>query len=357
MLARTRIIVAVAAGLAVAAVGLADSIVLKSTTRFDRPTERITLADIAYLDGPDAEALGPTVVADARGVSGQMIVPIDQVRDALSAAGAKLGLIDLSGHETRVQFASSDQPRAMKGMAVDADAAPRPPAGASNVERGFLAAPALGTTTPRGLLAQMLVDVHASKHAEMRIVVEGADNALLDARGPHRFELVPLASLSSDRITMRIIERDATDVVARHEIVVQPRLRRDVAVTTRAVRRNEPLESAIEIREEWLSPSEFTRFATVESALVANAMDSLAAGERVPASKVRKPIEIKKNDRVVVRREVGLVAIEIPAVAVSDGAVGDVIELRVIDRKDRKAPRTFSAVVVGPGRAEVREGA
>ncbi|MBL9150504.1 MAG: flagella basal body P-ring formation protein FlgA [Phycisphaerae bacterium] len=356
MLVCHRTIFTVAASLAVAAAAMADSIVLKSVTRLDRPVERVTLADIAYLDGPDAEALASTVVADARGMSGEMVVPIDQVRDALSAAGAKLGLIDLSGHETRVQFASSDQPRAMKGMSVDDSLAPRPPAGPSNVERGFLAASALGTTTPRGLLAQMLVDVHAGKRAEMRIIVEGADNALLDARGPHRYELVPLASLSSDRIAMRIIERDADSVVARHEVVVLPLLRRDVAVATRAIRRNEPLESAIEIREEWLSPSDFARFATVESALVANAMDSLAAGERVPASKVRKPIEIKKNDRVVVRREVGLVAIEIPAVAVSDGAVGDVIELRVIDRKDRKAQRTFSAVVVGPGRAEVREG-
>lgn len=336
---------------------LADSIVMKNVVRLAEGASSVRLADIAYLDGPDAERLATVQVAAIDGAAETIEISVDSVRTALDSAGARLSLLDLTGHVTVVRVPAGARPVAMSGLAVDADAAPHVSAAPVALEaRTFLAADAVGATTPRGLIAQMLSDVHAGKGARVRLAIEGADDDLLDARGPRRFEIVPLATLSTDRVPMRLIERDADMVVARHEIVVLPTLERDVAVAARAIRRGDAIEGAIDVQRCWIAPSEFARLAVPQRLAGATACDSIGLGERVPVSKLRKPIEVKKNDRVLVRREVGLVAIEISAVAVSEGAIGDRIELRAIDRKDRRSQRTFTATVVGPGRAELKDG-
>jgi flagella basal body P-ring formation protein FlgA len=65
--------------------------------------------------------------------------------------------------------------------------------------------------------------------------------------------------------------------------------------------------------------------------------------------------QIRRNEKVTIRRELGTMAVEISAIAEEDGALGETIRFRAVDRKDRRDQRTFTAEVTGPGRAVIRD--
>jgi len=334
----------------------ADSVVLKMKVRLGSNETSVKLRDVAYLEGDDVTRLGDIEVATLD-EDGTTELTMDTVRAKLAAAGAKIALLDLSGRAVTIIGASSARPVAMKGLSLDESSKPRVAAVAPASPRiEFLAADAVGTTTPRGLIAQMLTDVHAPKNARVRIAIDGENAAVVDSIGPHRYEVVPLTSLSADRMMVRIVERDGDVVVARHDLSVVPSIETTVATATAVIRRGQPIDGSVEIGMAWVAPSEIGKLARADALSSATAADTVALGERVTEAKMRKPVEIKKNDKVTVRREIGLVAIELVAVAVDDGAIGDVIHLRAVDRKNRKDSRTFTAKVTGPGRAVISEG-
>jgi hypothetical protein len=55
-----------------------------------------------------------------------------------------------------------------------------------------------------------------------------------------------------------------------------------------------------------------------------------------------------------VSRELGSIAIPLTAVALEAGTPGQTIRLQFVDRRGRRDPRAFTAVVTGPGAATVR---
>lgn len=73
------------------------------------------------------------------------------------------------------------------------------------------------------------------------------------------------------------------------------------------------------------------------------------AAEPMPAA-----VAIQANDRVQVSRELGAIAIPLTAVALEAGTPGQTIRLQFVDRRGRRDPRAFTAVVTGPGAATVR---
>lgn len=64
---------------------------------------------------------------------------------------------------------------------------------------------------------------------------------------------------------------------------------------------------------------------------------------------------IQANDRVTVSRELGSIAIPLTAVAVEAGAPGQAIRLQFVDRRGRRDPRTFTALVTGAGTAVISD--
>ena len=190
------------------------------------------------------------------------------------------------------------------------------------------------------------------------LVVTGVDAAFLDqVSATRRFEVVPITALSADRVRMRIIARDGDVVVGRKELIVTPTLEASVATATGAIRRGDAIGDAVDVHTEFVSPSEFRKLPPSTALESVVTTDRLKKGERVTDDKIRQAIEIKKNDKVVIRRELGTIAIELTAIAEEDGAVGQTIRFRAIDRKDRRDRRTFMAEVCGPGQAVIRDGA
>ncbi len=72
----------------------------------------------------------------------------------------------------------------------------------------------------------------------------------------------------------------------------------------------------------------------------------LKAGDVLKKKHVKRDVLVKRGDRVIVRCLVGGVVISLDAEARSDGAEGDLIELRKLGER-----ATFMARVSGPGAA------
>ncbi|MDZ4754106.1 MAG: flagella basal body P-ring formation protein FlgA [Phycisphaerae bacterium] len=341
--------------LAVPSVAVADSIVLRANVKLEGDATHVRLRDVAYLDGESATGLGDTIIAELGGVS-SLTLTLDEVRSKLSVHGAKVGLLDFSGKDVTVRSAHADRAAAMRGMAVDDLATPTiapPPPGPRDE---FIADISRSALTPRGLIADLISNAHADKHTPVRLAVEGVDAALLDATDrTRRYEIVPLTSLSADSVRVRIIGREGDTVVSRTDVTVRVTLESQVAVARYAIRRGGSTGGdAVEVATAWVPPSTFGKLVNVEMVGSAIAQANIAKSDRILRDMVRKPIEIKKNDKVTVRRELGTVAIEVAAVADEEGGLGDTIRFFALDRKDRKNRKPFTAVVTGPGRAVIR---
>ena len=353
-----------AAFLVLGTASAADSIVLKAVVRLPAETSSVKLGDIAYLEGEEALRLADVEVArlDERPT---VELPLEEIRAKLTAAKARWASIDLSGRTVTVRRPIDGRPLAMRGMTVEDEARPRiaPPSPeekiAAREREVFLADSVVGAMTPRGLIAELVRNVHAAKGTQVRLSIDGADAALLDDTDPaHRYEIIPLTSLSADRIMVRIVTRADDKVLARRDVSVVPTLETQVATATRSIRRGMDIDAdAYTVAAEFVSPTEFGRLAPATSVQGAAVTDAINQGERITQDKLRRAIEIRRNDKVTVRREMGMVAIELAAIAIQDGSVGDEIQLQVVDRKNRKDKRVFTAVVTGPGRAVLREDA
>jgi flagella basal body P-ring formation protein FlgA len=350
-----RLLAVVAAGF-VTALTLADSIVLRTSVRLADNETVIRLRDIAYLDGDAAVRLGDMQVADL-GQSASLEVSLDEIRAKLLSASATANLIDLSGKSVTVRSAKAGKPVAMRGLAVDAGSAAvaSPETAIARVE--FLADDATDIRTPRGLISELLRNAYAAQNVRLRLVVSGTDEAFLDQRpSTRRFEIFPLTSLTADVVRMRVLSRDGDVVASRTEITVVPTLEATVATATASVRKGATIDGAIDVQSEWVKPSEYPKLLPVSAIGDGVANTTIDKGARLTNDSLRKPIEIRRNDKVTIRREMGTVAIEVAAIAEEDGAIGQQIRFRAVDRKDRRDQRTFFAEVLGSGRAIIRNG-
>lgn len=350
-----RILLVLVALLVLAASAAADSIILRGSVRLPVGADEVVrLADIAQLEGPEALRLAQVEVGRLS-AAGSLEITIDELRATLDAAGARWASIDLSGRTASIRR-SEPRPQAMAPMNVAP--APQEPAvvPAPPKEVHVLVGEALGLPTPRGLVADLLTVAHARRDHRLRFAVDAADLPVLDEVRPGlRYEITPLTSATVDRVVVRVIARDGDRIVERREISLRPEIEVDAAVATTLIRRGTALDGApLTIGAVWVPPSELDRIVTPDRLVGAVAIDAIEPGARVLVKDIKRDADVRRNQVVSVRRELDLVAIELQAVALEDGGLGDVIRLQIVDRRNRRDRRTFEAVVVGPGQAVVR---
>jgi flagella basal body P-ring formation protein FlgA len=350
-----RIVPVLVAVLVVVASAAADSIILRGSVRLPAGADEVVrLADIAQLEGPEAQRLAQVEVGRLS-AAGTLEITIEELRTTLDAAGARWASIDLSGRAASVRR-SEPRPEAMAPMKVaplpqKPAVAPAPPK-----QVHLLVSEALGLPTPRGLIADLLAVAHARRDHRLRFTVDAADLPFLDEIRPGiRYEITPLTSVTVDRVVVRVIARNGDQIADRREISLRPEFEVDAAVATSLVRRGTALDSApLEIGATWVPPSEVDRVVSPDRLVGAVAIDAIQPGARVLLKDIKRDADIRRNQVVSVRRELDLVAIELQAIALEDGSVGDVIRLQIVDRRSRRDHRTFQAVVVGPGQAVIR---
>ena len=391
ILPRRTITAAVGALAALAAsIAAADTVTLRPSVRVAHRAT-VTLGDIASLDGDEARGLAGVAfgVADA----GAFEISAERVRQAIVAAGGDPATIRVRGdgtvvRPTRGRYAGLDARPGAGGepvvgssmgatgsaatvMSADTTANTTTTTTATTGTTGAIAVPATpdprivdpnalaSTATPLGLVASHLVGAFGDDAPALRLAIRSDDLARLAGRAGHRYEIAPRSALRSDRVDFEILAYDAaagvgSRPVSRERVRVEPRLEREVAIATCDARRGESLGAAnLRIERRLVAPSLAARAAGVDLTGTELAR-TVTEGSVIESDDLARTLAVRRNERVLLRREIGLVAIEIEAIALEDGVAGDLVAFETRESGRRRDARAVTAEVVGRGRAVIR---
>jgi flagella basal body P-ring formation protein FlgA len=345
---------------ALAAPAAADEVVLRESVRLAADAKAVRLSDVAEISGPEALRLADTVVAEVADPAADLEITVAQVREALGAAGAHWGKVQLSGRAVSVRPAlpsSASAPRLMTPVALDA--APKP--GAAAPAQAVPPATAAGAPwepcetlaelpTVRGAVARTLLGAWNTAPERMRLAFDPADRSVLDTPlDGARFEIQPLSELDSDRVEICLRAWSGARVERQHSLTVKPMVEFDAAVLRRDVGRGDMLrEEDCLVEPRWVTPLQASTLCSLIEAVGRTADAPLKAGDVLKKKYFRRDMLIKRGDRVVVRCLVGGVVISMEAEARGDGVEGDSIELRKVGERE-----TFMATVAGRGSAVI----
>lgn len=350
------ILLALPAALACASTTLADTIALRPSARV-APGDPVTLADIAELKGDEAQRFAEVEIA--RGADKAFEIEIAAVREKLADAGAKGATLRFAGERVVVRPSRTAKVDAKPIAPAAAAARATAPEQVEGIDPALYA----GNGTPLGVVCELLRNAFGADAGALRLHISAADHAKLAPKAGLRYEVSARSAIKSDFVSFEIAALSGDHQVARERVRVSVRLVREVCVATDAARRGRPLTGeafTIETRE--VAPSVAERAAAPSALANTSLARSLDTGVVIAGDDLVKGIAIRRNDRVIVRRELGLVAIELEAVAQQDGRLGDRILLQRAgsprDRNARSKPAddgaTFTAEVIGNGRAVIR---
>ena len=330
----------------------ADTITLRKSVRL-APSTAILLSDVAELDG---EAKKFANIEVGRTDTGAFELAVDALRQRLVAAGANPGNIKFNGDRVVVRpvrmattavATAPEEPvvRVRTAMEVTRRAEPK------LIEPARFAS----ELTPLGIASNLIGNAFGGDLANVRLAMREDDLAKLAAKPGLRYEIAAKTALRTDRVDLEVIAYEGTKLVSRDRVRIEPRLAREVVTIACDVRRGESIDatnSSIETR--FIAPSECERAADAATTIGTRSAKQLRAGTVVAADDIERPLAVRRNERIMVRREVGMVAIEFEAVALEDGLAGDVIAVEQAAKGRRRDAQALSAEVIAPGRAVVR---
>ncbi len=322
----------------------------------------ITLADIATLDGEQAQSAGTLEIARAE--SGAFEISAELVRQKLAAAASSTSttptLIAVRGD--RVVVRPTRGRVAEVALALDAD--PRAintrSASAARVavkDSNTLVDPKLhvGASTPLGIVCEMLLNTWDAQRTALRLEIKDADLQQLTPIAGLRYEISAKSALRSDRVDFEVIAYTGTKITSRERIRVLPKLESSVAIIAADTRRGAHLDaSCVRSETRFLAPSIAARIVAPHSIVDSVLARTLPEGSMVESDDLAREITVHRNDRVIVRREIGMIAVELEAVALEDGSMGDMIAFETRGAGRGRDSKALSAEVVGRGRAVVR---
>lgn len=304
----------------------------------------LTLADIADMSGQDALDAAEVRVLSAEdlrarmGLSGSARVSLADVRAALARSRQSVSRLAISGSACDVRVLASKDP-------VPAEA-PRP---VRTVEAGPKVASALiAPTGPGGLhpaIARALVALFQVSPDQLRLTFDPRDDAFLSAAREGTSVLARPLNTSpfsgSVAVEIRLLE-DGRETALK-TIGVKAELLRTVARLTRTVGKRTPIsESDIESIEQWVAPG------AVDASGASGASDAgrmlgqltrsrLEEGTVLTPELLVPPLAVKRNEYIEVWVYKGNLAVKARAMALKEGAVGDVIPAR-LDRQRAPFP-------------------
>ena len=360
----------VLSGLLLAAAGAAsaDTITLRPSVRV-APGAEFTLAEVAGLDGDAARALAGIVIGT--GEQGAFELGADRIRQKLVVAGADMKVLEFVGARTVVRpllGAARDSavkpPNASSDAGADADARQNAGATAGSAAPSTAVAgtrtvdPAahIGNGDALAVICEMIANAFGSEARDLRLECTEEQLAKIAPRPGVRYEIARKSLLRASRVELEVIAHQANGDEFRTRVRVTPRLEREVLVATGDLRRGSTAAGdGIAVEKRLLTIDEAREAAEISARDGATLARGVSRGAVLSRTDLARVAEIKRRDTVTVRREIGTIVIELDAVALEDGAVGDVITFERADARGRnRDARAFSAEVVGPGRAVIR---
>ena len=362
----------VLSGLLLAAAGAAsaDTITLRPSVRV-APGAEFTLAEVAGLDGDAARALAGIVIGT--GEQGAFELGADRIRQKLVVAGADMKVLEFVGARTVVRpllgaarDSAAPAPGARSNASSDAGADARQNAGATAGSAAPSTAVAgtrtvdpaahIGNGDALAVICEMIANAFGSEARDLRLECTEEQLAKIAPRPGVRYEIARKSLLRASRVELEVIAHQANGDEFRTRVRVTPRLEREVLVATGDLRRGSTAAGdGIAVEKRLLTIDEAREAAEISARDGATLARGVSRGAVLSRTDLARAAEIKRRDTVTVRREIGTIVIELDAVALEDGAVGDVITFERADARGRnRDARAFSAEVVGPGRAVIR---
>ena len=323
---RVAIAVLIVTQFLVACAARADgTITLRSIVRLE-PSAPLTLAAVAALEGPEAEALAGLAI-EAKGDS----VSIEQVREAIEAGqNVNWGRLALAGSRCRVVRLAEPEP-----------APEAPPVELIERGRGEVSEGTVGALVPSRVAASLGIEPARLK---LDFGAPGPDGSILEVPSAgHTVEIRPVGV--SDRLPIAITVYDHDRIVAKGIVRAEASVLRDIAVAAAPIGRGDSIGTLNMQREaRWLPFS--ARALTPEEASGRVARSRIGAGDAISAQDAAPPIVIGKGHHAIIHCISGSIVLKLRARAMSDGAPGDTIEFTGLDGKKG---RLIRARVEAPG--------
>lgn len=296
---------------------------------------RITLEEVAELEGGPARAMAATVVGQLpEGVDRATVTDAD-VRRALAEAGVNWALVSVQGFQRcRVERIS---PREDRAESVEAD----PNSVASNPDAEVRLDAA---TSLRGQVEAKLVAAAGGEAKDVRIHFSDRDAERLAVSAlSTRYEVTPRSSTGLGRVPVQIVRYENDRPADRFTVAatVERRVRAVVASTT--LRPGDRIrEGDVEVREVYLDQMPQSPLDAAELVDGQVAASRVVEGGVVFPDDIRSRVLVERGELVTVRAIAGNVVVRTIARATEDGAMDQRIRLRHDQSRE-----TFTAVVTG----------
>lgn len=299
------------------------------------PGPAITLSQMTELDDKLAPVLGDVLVAEFDENQPRRSVTIEEVREALSRRGVNWARVNLIGFSTcTVHRLQEEDPVSVL------DPAPAP-AGVNPDEPVTLRDPATVYEALKHAVAEMLGE--SPDAVELR--ADPGDRMVLDVSILGEQVDLSLQSISPGRVRATIHRPGATQRV----VAVGVSVRRLVVVSRDRLRRGEVLSArSLDTRERLVAWPDGEYYSDVDEVMGKLTSRTVEAGTLIVPAVLAKPLVVRRNAVIEVSAQAGGMLLSIPARAMSDGAIGDVIEARNLNARS-----VLQARVTGPNRAEV----
>ena len=308
------------------------TITIKSTVRLLADHGSITLGDIAYIQGPQATAIEALILSTPKPIaSGQWTtISHDTIRSAIdSASGLQVGSIMLVGSDS-----SLTRRRAINKTTMPSNNKP--------ITNSEAPEPILRDVLERWVYARPWLK---STPGMTRITFGTGtrDQNLLNTLASDR-QIIITELGRSKRVSCQIAIYENEVLITETSIRFDVAVQRAVRVANAVISRNELVsDQSTSIETRWISPMDSP--ADPKSSLGLACKNSVNPGVILLSSMIEQPVIIERGAIVSARSLSGTVSVTMSVRSLSDGRLGDIIELESRDRSQR-----FNAKVAGPNR-------
>lgn len=312
--------------------------------------ERITLGDVARVEGAQASILSAIVVTEFSGKASETTVSIDQVRDRLAEERVNLGRVTISG-AVRCKVGRPTATPAASAPVVISAVSPEPAATpiANPKEAVSLTSP----QTVRDSATDVIVRLSGIDRDDLRINFSDRDAKVLSMPlAGQRFEIEPSSTTGLGRVPLIVRKWTGGKPVEVGRVTADVSRRVLALVTVRPVSRGQSFTADdVEVREVYLQEAKAEALTEPEQLAGRESLAQLKAGAVVFASSVRSPVLVRKNEIITVQCVAGSLVIRTQARATEDGVMEQTIRAR-----NEKSPGTFTVRVTGVKQGTVLAG-
>jgi len=295
--------------------------------------DRVTLGQVAELEGDDAKALASLVIYELGKTQDRGTVTLEHVRRVLDAADVNWARVTLKGFESCAITRIPAQKTVAEAQDKEAAANPTKPVAIDH---------------PTGLADLIAAQLAAMADLEVDALhVEYAERDLETLAGASvagRLEIEPTNRRVLGRTTIRVRRYEGVDLTQTLTFSAHVSRRVLALVATEPVRRGQAIDpNQVELREALIDDGHTEPI--TDRALVAGQTAALRihAGEVISPRHLRPVLLVKRGQVVKVRSMAGALVVRISAVALEDGGRDEVIRVRNQSSREELSVRVTGA--------------